>query len=105
MARRVEVGWQRLVFQGLQHLLAIVEEGVEGGSEDSSEPPACEQLLEEVGGEHEHEVRLGRHRIVTVHVFQSEATVLGQIGALCLVVSPIREDIGGQSTNGCDWGG
>ena len=32
----------RLVFQSLQHLLAIVEEGVEGGSEHGSQSSACE---------------------------------------------------------------
>jgi hypothetical protein len=65
-------------------LLAVVEEGVEGGFEYGPQSPPCEQLLEEVGDEHEQDVSLGGHRIVAVHVFQSEATVLEHVKAFVL---------------------
>ena len=42
LAGRVEVGGERLVSQGLQHLLAIMAEGVEGGLEYRAELPARE---------------------------------------------------------------
>ena len=57
-----------------EHFLAVVAEGVESGFEHGSQTATREQLLHDVGDEQEQDVSLGRHGIVAVHVFQSEAT-------------------------------
>ncbi len=69
MARRVKINWQRLVFQRLKHLLAVMTKGVEGVFEHGVQSPTREQLLEQVCDEHEQELTLRCYGVATVHVF------------------------------------
>jgi len=61
--------------QGLNHPSPVVQERVERFPEDGSDPSPCDELLEEVGDQHEADVGLGRDRVLAVHVFQSEACI------------------------------
>ena len=104
MAGEVQGGRQGLILQGLQHLPAVVEEGVEGGFEHRPESAAGDQLLNEMGHEHQQEVTLGRHRISAVHVFQSEATVLEHVETLVFAAPP-KSRGGGFVLAYAAWGG
>ena len=73
-----------MVEQSLEDLGAIGAKGVEGGFEHGSQTPSGEQLLDDMGQEHEEDIGLCRHGIMAVHVFQSEATVLEHVEALIL---------------------
>ncbi len=79
MSWRVKIRRQELVLERLQHLFAVGAECIEGRFEHRSESSSCEQLLEDVGDEHEQEVRFGGSGVAAVHVFQSEATVLEHV--------------------------
>ena len=49
--------------------------------EDMAQPPTRQQLLNDMGNEHQQDASFSRHRIVAVPVLQSEAAVLEHVEA------------------------
>ena len=89
-----------VVPQGLDHPFPVVQERVESLPEDGADPSPCDELLEQVGDQHEADIGLGRDRVSAVHVFQSEAAVLEHVESFVLAAGDWGQANSGQ-LSGC----